>query len=309
MRILVYGAGVLGCNLAHLLYKSQKDVTLLARGSWYEEIKRNGVTIKHKFRFRNTNDKISVINSLTEGDAFDVIFVALQYTQLESIIPILNQNLSKNIVFIGNNTSAKEYVDLLKEKNVLFGFFSAGGKRNSKYVESFYLNEMTIGRIDNSHESDEWIRCIFQGTKMRITIENKMNDWLKSHVAFILPFVYAAYYTDYDYRKIKKNKAFLYEIIDSVREYYDALKELGYEVLPESDYQFVTSQKIKCYMFLKLCCYTALGDLCVCDHAKNGKNEMIKLNDEFRKLLSNIIGRTPHADALEQYLMNNLVSL
>lgn len=33
MRILVYGAGVLGCNLAHLLYKSQKDVTLVSLAS------------------------------------------------------------------------------------------------------------------------------------------------------------------------------------------------------------------------------------------------------------------------------------
>ncbi|MGN6712454.1 ketopantoate reductase family protein [Anaerocolumna jejuensis] len=302
MRILVYGAGVLGCNLAHLLYKSKKNVTLLARGSWYEEIKRNGVTIRHKFKIRNTNEKIRVINSLTDQDFYDVIFVTLQYTQLESIVPILNHNPSKSIVFIGNNTSAKGYLDLLKEKNVLFGFFSAGGQRTNKYVDSFYLNEMTIGRIDKSHESDEWIKSIFQGTKMRLTIENKMDDWLKSHVAFILPFVYAAYYTGYDYRKIRKDKAYLYKIIDSVREYYDVLKELGYEVLPKSDYEFVTSKKIKCYMFLKLCCYTALGDLCVCDHAKNGKNEMIKLNQEFRELLANAMVRTPHADVLEKYI-------
>lgn len=28
MRILVYGAGVLGCNLAHDLYRAKKDVTI-----------------------------------------------------------------------------------------------------------------------------------------------------------------------------------------------------------------------------------------------------------------------------------------
>lgn len=302
MRILIYGAGVLGCNLAHLLYKAKKNVTLLARGDWYEEIKLNGLTIKHKFKLRNTNDKIQVINSLKDEDFYDVIFVALQYTQLKSIISILNQNLTKNIVFIGNNINAKECLGLLKEKNVLFGFFSAGGQRTSKYVQSFYLNEMTIGRIDNSNESDEWIKSIFQGTKMRLTIENKMDDWLKSHVAFILPFVYAAYYTGYNYRKLRKEKNFLYKIITSVREYYDELKELGYEVLPKSDYEFVTSKKIKCYMFLKLCCYTVLGDLCVCDHAKNGKNEMIKLNYEFRKLVANTRVTTPNADILEKYM-------
>lgn len=39
MKILVFGAGVLGCNLARDLFKAKKDVTILARGKWAEEIK------------------------------------------------------------------------------------------------------------------------------------------------------------------------------------------------------------------------------------------------------------------------------
>ena len=33
MRILVFGAGVLGCNLARNLFRAGKDVALLARGN------------------------------------------------------------------------------------------------------------------------------------------------------------------------------------------------------------------------------------------------------------------------------------
>jgi len=43
MRILVYGAGVLGCNLANNLYHAKKDVTLLARGVWAKQLKKNGL--------------------------------------------------------------------------------------------------------------------------------------------------------------------------------------------------------------------------------------------------------------------------
>lgn len=49
MRILVFGAGVIGCNLARNLYRAGKDVTLLTRGNWAEEIKNNGLRIKDKF--------------------------------------------------------------------------------------------------------------------------------------------------------------------------------------------------------------------------------------------------------------------
>ena len=49
MRILIAGAGVLGCNLARNLFRAGKDVTLLARGRWAEEIQKNGLRIKDIF--------------------------------------------------------------------------------------------------------------------------------------------------------------------------------------------------------------------------------------------------------------------
>ena len=49
MKILVYGAGVLGCNLERNLFHAGKDVTLLARGNWAEEIRKNGLRIKYQF--------------------------------------------------------------------------------------------------------------------------------------------------------------------------------------------------------------------------------------------------------------------
>ena len=36
MKVLVYGSGVIGCYLAHVLCTIGNDVTLLTRGSWKE---------------------------------------------------------------------------------------------------------------------------------------------------------------------------------------------------------------------------------------------------------------------------------
>jgi len=38
MRILVYGAGVLGSSLAHHFFAAGKDVTLLARGTFGDDL-------------------------------------------------------------------------------------------------------------------------------------------------------------------------------------------------------------------------------------------------------------------------------
>ena len=274
IRILVYGAGVLGCNLAHALWISQKDVTLLARGNWYEEIKNNGMTIRHKlFAGKKTNDRLPVINELKEQDYYDVVFVVMQCTQIDSILPILQQNVSRNIVLVGNNIYADKYAKELADKEVLFAFFSAGGQKKGNVIESFNKNNMTMGRIDGTDQSDDFIKNIFEGTKIKVTIENKMNDWLKSHVAFIMPFV--------------------------------ALVKLGYEVLPESDYLMVSSRRIEAYLFIKLCCYTILGDLCVCDHARNRMHEMIYLNEQLKTLKRKSKMETKLSDELDQYFPTN----
>lgn len=49
MKFMIFGAGVLGCNLANNLFRAGKDVTLLARGPWAEEIRSNGLRVKIQF--------------------------------------------------------------------------------------------------------------------------------------------------------------------------------------------------------------------------------------------------------------------
>lgn len=50
MKILVFGAGVLGCNLARNFFRAGKDVTLLARGAWGESDKKTAFGSRISFR-------------------------------------------------------------------------------------------------------------------------------------------------------------------------------------------------------------------------------------------------------------------
>ncbi|NRZ44230.1 ketopantoate reductase [Clostridium beijerinckii] len=53
MKILVYGAGVLGSYLAHVLIRGGNDVTLLARNERFKELKNNGLVIRHYIQCKN----------------------------------------------------------------------------------------------------------------------------------------------------------------------------------------------------------------------------------------------------------------
>ena len=142
MKILVYGAGVLGCNLARNLLRDGKNVTLLARGNWAAEIKQNGLRIKDKFSLRTSVSRIPVVTELAPDAMYDVIFVVLRYTQLDSALDTLRANRTKNIVFVGNNVQTKALAAALPEKNVLFAFALSAGHREADRVVTIDLKKL-----------------------------------------------------------------------------------------------------------------------------------------------------------------------
>ena len=127
MRILVYGAGVLGCNLANNLYHAKKDVTLLARGVWAKQLKKNGLHMKKTFHLRESVSRVPVITQLEPEDCYDVIFVVVRYTQLDGVMEDLRANGTKNIVLLGNNARPVYYASLFPEKNIMFAFALSAG--------------------------------------------------------------------------------------------------------------------------------------------------------------------------------------
>lgn len=142
MKILVFGAGVLGCNLARNFFRAGKDVTLLARGAWGESIQKNGLRIKDKFSPRMSVSRIPVTAELKAEDKYDVIFVVLRYTQFDAILDTLRTNPTKNIVFVGNDMRASALSASLPEKNVMFAFASSAGHREREYVASVDLKKL-----------------------------------------------------------------------------------------------------------------------------------------------------------------------
>ena len=117
MKILVFGAGVLGCNLARNFFRAGKDVTLLARGAWGESIPKNGLRIKDKFSPRMSVSRIPVTAELKAEDKYDVIFVVLRYTQFDAILDAVpaGDDLPEVLKWKDSYLSPKSFVLVLGE--------------------------------------------------------------------------------------------------------------------------------------------------------------------------------------------------
>ena len=300
MKILVFGAGVLGCNLANNLFRAGKDVTLLARGAWGETIRKNGLRIKNKFSPRVSVSRIPVTDALRPEDDYDAVFVVVRYTQLDATLDTLRAAKAKTLVFVGNNVRATELAAQLPEKNVLFAFTSAAGHRESDRVASADLKKITIGPLRGAPSQEVLVGEILAGTKYKVTYEPNMGDYLLCHAAFVLPAVFACYKTGGDLKRLKGNTAYLERLIDANLEGYRAIRAAGHEILPKEDSEFEDAAYRKtCLRFFKLMCATSLGKICVSDHAMNAVDEMGALDRDMRRFFDQNGADYPVWQALE----------
>ena len=226
-----------------------------------------------------------------------------RFSSLDSIIPIIENNKSKNIIFVGNNITAEKYMNI-KGKNVLFAFFMAAGKKYDGYINSICLKKIEIGRCDGKDIDNEFIKSIFEYSKIRVKIDNKMNDYLKAQACAVLPLVFASYKVNGNLKLLKHDKKYSYLIMDAIIEGYDVLKTLGYEILPVGEYENCVNKKKLCAFIYIFMFSNFIGKLCISDHAMSAKEEFMLLNDEFEKLKKKAKVDTKTYDELKLDFLN-----
>lgn len=305
MRILVYGAGVQGCELAHRLLQNEKNVvTLLARGEWKKTIEEKGLTIRHWAQCRTTVDRVETVDALAPEDFYDLIFVTMQAGQLPDVLPALKANCSEYIVFIGNQPHARSVLQAMQRPadKIAFAFQNNAGHREHDRVISVHAGTgMTVGGATAplSGVFRQRLQAAFDGVKYRLTFYADMDEWLKCHIAFILPVCYATYACNGDLSRLTAEQRKL--ILDAAWECCNMLKAAGVPVNDAENtnyYEACTPGRKKMERMLLIMAKTPLGRLCAADHAMNGVAEMQYLDEAFEALRNTTSTSMPAWDAL-----------
>lgn len=291
MRILVYGAGVLGCELAHVLLQNKKnDVTLLARGEWKDMIDQKGLVIRHWVQRKTTVDRVRTIDTLAPEDSYDLVFVVMQAGQLPMVLPALKANNSPYVVFVGNDPQAKQVLEAMQRPadKVAFGFQNTAGRREHDRVISVYASAgMTVGGATAplSGTFRTRLKTAFDGVKYKLSFYGDMDEWLKCHAAFILPICYVCYACNGDLTRATKQQRGA--ILDAAYEACEMLKTLGIPVNDADNtdnFKPGTSARRKMDAMLFVMAKTPLGRLCASDHAMHAVGEMRYLDEAFEAL-------------------------
>lgn len=89
-KILVYGAGAIGCVVAARLILAGHNVSLLARGENYQQIKAHGIQLDDLTGQHHVHP-VEVVNDQDDLDAQDYIFIAVKFQALTEIMPNLQR--------------------------------------------------------------------------------------------------------------------------------------------------------------------------------------------------------------------------
>lgn len=310
MKVLVYGAGVIGCYLTHVLCEAGNDVTLLARGQWKSVLETKGLTIRHHLQRRTTKDHPHIIGQIDFSRHYDVVFSVMSYHQVGAILDDLAAVDAETVVLVGNNLSAPEMEHTIKtrsktEKNILFGFQVTAGKRELEYAicERAGDGTMDIGflHVAVPERLKKAIGQCVEGTGYRLRWHDDMESFLKCHVAAILPLAYLAYGADCDYKKTTKEQRKL--CMDASIEGYDLLLKLGYSIAPEGDdayYRPGPKRRIMQFVMYVMS-KTMVGELMAAAHCRHAVSEMEAIDRAWAKLRAKQPDFSmPNWDALHQ---------
>ncbi len=107
MRILIYGAGVIGSFYASRFAKAGLDVTVLARGQRLKELQGHGLWYRGKTRTHKV--EVKTISELKPDDRYQFIFLTVRENQVEDALEDISKNKSPNVVTMIN--TIKPYAD------------------------------------------------------------------------------------------------------------------------------------------------------------------------------------------------------
>ncbi len=310
VKILVYGAGVLGSVYAARLHGSGQDVSILARGQRLADLRERGIELEDAVTGQQAIVHVPVVEELASDEAYDWVLVIMRKSQVSAVLPILATNTrTPNVLFLMNNAAGPaEMIQALGYDRVLLGFPGTAGVRVDHVVR--YLAgrggrkpTATVGEIDGrtTRRLDE-LRSMLEAAGFAVAIEPYIDAWLKTHVALVSPVANALYMAGGDIDRLTRTPDALVLMVRAIREGFRVLQALSIPIRPGAFQILSWLPEPLLVALARRLLGTSVAEVAVAGHANAARDEMKVLADEFRALSLSTTVPTPAMERLYEYL-------
>ena len=285
MRILIFGAGVIGSLYGALFAEAGYDVSVYARGRRLESLTQDGLLYKGKGKIRKA--PIKLLLKIEPGDRYDLVFLAVRENQLHTALEELRQNYSPTIVTMVNSLETyDQWEAICGAGRIIPAFPGAGGGFDGSVLDASLtlrlIQPTTFGKKEGREKE---LSRVLRKAKIPYQIVPNMHAWQLCHMAMVVP-IADAYYEAEDPENAGKNAALMRKTARQIRNNLDAIAARKIRLSPGKMQVFRALPVPLVGWILGLVFQSSFGDRFMYRHSMKAPDEMAKLHEQFYRWLN-----------------------
>ena len=223
MKVAIIGAGGIGSTFAVQLARAEHEVYLVARGKRLSQLQeRGGVQTAAGEVVR-----VAVSEALDQAAPWDLVLVSVLAHQVEPLLATLKGSAAKRIMFMFNTFSPlSQLAAAVGPERFAFGFPAILARIDAQ------------GRLESSIKrhglqttvTDQALAELFTAAGIPSVVSTQMEDWLRSHVAAVVPVMLASSLAQERRSGITWREAV--ELAGVMDESFGLVRQLGFSVVP-----------------------------------------------------------------------------
>ena len=285
MRILVFGAGVIGSLYGALLAEAGYDVSVYARGRRLESLLQNGLQYRSGGEIRTAT--VKVLPEVAPDDSYDLIFLTVRENQLHTALSELRQNCSPAIVTMVNSLETyDEWEKICGEGRIIPAFPGAGGGFDGNVLDAALTPRLvqptTFGKTDGKEKD---LARVLHRAKIPCQIVADMHAWQLCHLAMVVP-IADAYYEAADPEHAGRDAALMRKTAKQIRDNLSAIAARKIRLSPGKMQVFRLLPVPLVGWILGLVFQSSFGDRFMYRHSMKAPDEMRQLHEQFYNWLA-----------------------
>ncbi len=191
MRILVFGAGVIGTIYGQALAAAGNDVTHFVRLGKKRALE-GGVRMRlldargPKPVERDVVYRPKVTEGANEGDPYDLWLVSVRHYQLDDVLPVIRERSGNaDVMFFHNLWAGLDVIDRhLPRERYLWGFPVAGGGYVDGELRATLMSKVRVAEVDGGETPRlQRMKELFAGAGLAPEAQERIEHWLWVHFA------------------------------------------------------------------------------------------------------------------------------
>lgn len=280
MRILIYGAGVIGSLYGALLAEAGYDVSVYARGRRLESLKRDGLQYKYKGKIKTA--PIKVLSTIEPDDRYDFIFLTVRENQLHMALEELRKNSSPTVVTMVNSLETYDrWEAICGAGRIIPAFPGAGGGFDGSVLDAALtprlIQPTTFGKTDGRERA---LARVFRRAKIPYQVVADMHAWQLCHLAMVVP-IADAYYEADDPENAGRDAALMRKAAKQIRDNLGAIEARKICLSPGKMQAFRLLPVPLVGFVLGFVFRSRFGNRFMYQHSMKAPDEMRRLHEQF----------------------------